>query len=118
VHDTDANKAVLDTVTLILTMARTVFIAELRGQPLWVRVDVLEALERAEETVLERWRAQLERRSSQPEEKEPAPVVDGPVRCPLCKRETAINTFGAYVRHLDEGVMGVCKGSGKPARHG
>ena len=67
----DVEKAVLDTVTLILTMARTLFITELRGQPLWVRVDVLEALKRAEETVLETWRAQLERRSEQPEETEP-----------------------------------------------
>jgi hypothetical protein len=86
VSDSDANKAVLDTVTLILTMARTVFIAELRAQPMWVRVDVLEALERAEENVLERWRAQLEGRSQQPEAKEPAPVIDGPPRCPFCKR--------------------------------
>lgn len=82
--DIDANKAVLDTVTLILTMARTVFIAELRGQPLWVRVDVLEALERAEQNVIETWRAQLERRSQQPEQKEASPVVDGRPRCPLC----------------------------------
>ncbi len=88
-RDSDASKAVLDTVTLILTMARTVFIAELRAQPLWVRVEVLEALERAEENVLEKWRAQLERRSQPPEEKEPSPVIDGPPRCPLCKRETA-----------------------------
>lgn len=85
-HDFDANKAVLDTVTLILTMARTVFIAELRTQPMWVRVDVLEALERAEANVIERWRAQLEGRSQQPEETEPSPVIDGPPRCPLCKR--------------------------------
>lgn len=85
-HDFDADKAVLDTVTLILTMTRTVFITELRTQPMWVRVDVLEALERAEANVMERWRAQLERRSQQSEEKEPSPVVDGPARCPLCKR--------------------------------
>jgi hypothetical protein len=84
VSDIDANKAVLDTVTLILTMARTVFIAELRGQPLWVRVDVLEALERAEQNVIETWRSQLERRSQQPEQKEPSPVIDGRPRCPLC----------------------------------
>ena len=85
-RDFDADKAVLDTVTLILTMTRTVFIAELRTQPMWVRVDVLEALERAEENVMERWRAQLERRSQQPEEKVPSPVIDGPPRCPLCQR--------------------------------
>jgi len=87
VRDSDADKAVLDTVNLILTMTRTVFIAELRAQPMWVRVDVLEALERAEENVMERWRAQLEQRSQQqPEEKEPSPVIDGPPRCPLCNR--------------------------------
>lgn len=85
-RDSDADKAVLDTVNLILTMTRTVFIAELRAQPMWVRVDVLEALERAEENVMERWRAQLDRRSQQPEEKEPSPAIDGPPRCPLCQR--------------------------------
>ena len=86
-RDSDADKAVLDTVNLILTMTRTVFIAELRAQPMWVRVDVLEALERAEENVMERWRAQLVRRSQQqPEEQEPSPVIDGPPRCPLCQR--------------------------------
>jgi len=86
VNDSDADKAVLDTVNLILTMTRTVFIAELRAQPMWVRVDVLEALERAEANVMERWRAQLERRSQQSEATEPSPVIDGPPRCPLCNR--------------------------------
>jgi hypothetical protein len=78
VRDFDANRAVLDTVTLILTMARTVFIAELRTQPMWDQFDVMAAWERAEENVIERWRAQLEGRSQQSERKEPSPVIEGP----------------------------------------
>jgi hypothetical protein len=111
VQDSDARKAVLDTVTLVLTMTRTVFIAELRAQPMSVRVDVLEALERAEANVIERWLAQLERRAQQPDENEPSPVNDGLARCSLCKREVALDADGGFVRHFDE-----CKGSGKPAR--
>ena len=112
-QDSDAGKAVLDTVTLILTMTRTVFIAELRAQPMSVRVDVLEALERAEANVIERWLVQLERQTRQPDENEPSPVNERPARCSLCNREVALDADSAFVRHFAE-----CKGSGTPARPG
>jgi hypothetical protein len=113
VQDSDARKAVLDTVILILTMTRTVFIAELRAQPMSVRVDALEDLERAEANVIERWLSQLERRAQQPDENESSPVNDRPERCSLCKREVVLDADGAFVRHFHE-----CKGSGTPARPG
>ena len=66
---------------------------------MWDRLDVVDAWERSR-------RSKSHHRSS-----------TGPARWFLWEREIPINTYGAYVRHVDEDMMGVCKGSDKATRH-